>query len=256
MTIPKTAGRVSIERDGAVAVIRMRAGRANAMSAEMLSLMSDAVEEVRASDAEAAVFTGDGRFFSAGLALPDLIDLDRADMASFMRSVDAGMKDILTLPIPTIAAIDGPAIAGGCVLALMCDLRVMSSSARWIGLTEVRLSIGLPAMVVEALRFRVPASSLTPIALVGELWSPDDALGLGLVDEVTEPSGVVDRAIARAGSLAGSPVAFAQIKSSLLRPVVAEIERCGESELDSWLETWFSTAGQAQVRSVVAALRR
>jgi enoyl-CoA hydratase/carnithine racemase len=95
------------------------------------------------------------------------------------------------MPIPVVAAIDGHAVAGGCVLALQTDFRIMSAGT--IGLNEVRIGVGLPAVVLETLRLQVSAPALRTIALEGRLFEPEAAREIGLVDEVVAP----DRLIAR-----------------------------------------------------------
>jgi enoyl-CoA hydratase/carnithine racemase len=164
---------------------------------------------------------------------------------------------VLECPLPTVIAINGHAIAGGCVLALMGDVRLMTTAPAKIGLSEVQLAIGLPSIVVEPLRARVPVSSLVPIALEGTLFDPDGALRIGLVDELVDPGELVDRARARARAMtsAGS-AAYAQVKRALLRPVLAAFERHDPLERDAWLDTWFSADAQAKLRAAVARLAR
>lgn len=231
----------------------MVAGRANAMSAPVLLALRSAIAEARTADA--IVIKGDGRVFSAGLALPDLIDLDRASLGEFIDLFGSVMMDVLTSPVPTVAAIDGPAVAGGCVLALMCDLRVIGDTAGPIGLNEVRLGLGLPSVVVAPLRARVAGNAAVPIALGGELFQPPRALKLGLVDELVGSDSLESTALARAAALAGSPTAYEQIKTSLLGPVVEEITRNSAAERERWLDTWFGPLGRQMLSEVVARLR-
>src|SRR5262245_59121143 len=107
-----------MERIGEVARIRLEAGKANAMSAQLLDAIERAFDEFEASDARAAVLTGYGRYFSAGLALPTLIDLDRPAMKRFIERFNAVMERVLRCLRPVVAAVNGHAIAGGCVLLL------------------------------------------------------------------------------------------------------------------------------------------
>ena len=248
---------MQIERDGAIATLHIRAGKGNAMSAVMLGALGDAVAEVEASDARALVITGDGGFFSAGLALPELVDLDRDTMRGFIDVFAGAMRRVLTASLPTVAAINGHAIAGGCVLALQCDARIAANAPLKIGLNEVQLGIGLPAAVVEPLRLRVPAASLVPIALEGGLFDPARALALGLVDEVVAPPELLARATARATELARAPrAAYAQVKAAIARPAIAAIAEHGAGERERWLDTWFDPAAQRILRDAVARLRQ
>src|SRR5438874_13747500 len=165
-----------IERNGEVALIRLENGKANAIGPSFLDRLDGLLGQL--GDARAAVITGQGSAFSAGLELPVLVDLDRATMRRFIHQFEAVMLRVFELPIPLVAAVNGHAIAGGCVLALQADLRLAADRDARIGLNETQLGIGLPAVVLETLRCQVPASSLAPIALEGKLFSPRDALAL------------------------------------------------------------------------------
>lgn len=246
---------VIVERREEIAIIRLRGGRANAMSTDLLEALSRVVDQVTASDARAAVVTGDDKVFSAGLALPDLVDLDRAAMAERIDGFAVAMRRVLECPMPVVAAVNGHAIAGGCVLALMCDARIAATGGAKVGLNEVQLGIGLPAVVVEPLRLRVPPTSLTAIALEGRLFSVDDARAAGLVDEIVAPGELEPRAVARAAELGrASRAAYAQVKRALIRPALEAIDRVGTAEREAWLDTWFSPPARQLLRAAVARI--
>lgn len=231
-----------------VAILRMNAGKGNAMSATFLRALRDAV---RAVDARALVITGTGRIFSAGLALPELVPLDRPAMREVIALLEVVMEEIFALEIPVVASINGAAIAGGCVLALQCDRRVLAPEAK-IGLTEAALGIGLPPVALEPLRDAVPASSLGPIALEGKLFAAEEARALGLVDEIGDHG----RAIALARALADHGAAYAQIKRALRTPTIARMRAAREDELERWLDTWFSDLGRARLGAAVEKLTK
>jgi enoyl-CoA hydratase len=248
---------MQIERQGEVAILRIQSGKGNAMSTAMLNALVKAMRDVADSDAGALVITGDGNFFSAGLALTEIVDFQRGGMHAFIDLFSSAMRSVLVAPLPTVAAINGHAIAGGCVLALQCDARIAAAAPMKIGLNEVQIGIGLPAAVVEPLRLRVPPASLVPIALEGTLFEPGRAKELGLVDEVVAPAELLDRAIARAAELARAPrAAYAQVKGALLRPALAAIDTHGRDETAAWLDTWYSPGAQRIVRDTVARLRK
>jgi enoyl-CoA hydratase/carnithine racemase len=247
---------VHVAREGDLAILRLRDGKANAMSPAQIAALAAAVDEIRASDARALVITAEGKAFCAGLALPELVDLDRATMTRFMDDFTGAMRCVLEFPRPTVAAITGHAIAGGCVLALMCDARIMTSAPAKIGLSEVQLGIGLPAVVIEPLRARVPATSLTRLALEGALVDGAEAQRLGLVDEVAAPDAVLPRALERARALAtAGPAAYAHVKRALVRPIAEALAEHDLREREGWLDTWFSADGQSRLRTAVARLR-
>lgn len=238
-----------------VAVLRMRAGKANAIGRAFLETMSELVHALRASDASAAVITGDGRFFSAGLALPELVRLEREAMREVITSFERVMESLHALPLPVIAAVDGHAVAGGCVLALQCDRRVMARGRGRIGLSEIALGIGLPPSAIEGLRAAVPSAALAPIALEGRLLEADDARALGLVDEVVDADALMDRALSLARALgANGRPGYAQIKAALRGPALERMRAARADELERWLDTFFDPFARERLRAVVEKL--
>ncbi len=248
-------GVMEVTRDGEVAVVSMRGGKANAMDEAFLRGLLRLFDEVESSDARAVVVIGYGNFFSAGLAMPALIGLDRPGLATYMVLFERAMRRVFSFPRPVVAAVNGHAIAGGCVLALQCDLRLMADSQTKIGLNEVQLGIGLPSSVIEPLRLQVPAASLVPIALEGTLLTPADAKRLGLVDEVVPAAELLARGVERARSLArGSPAAVAQIKKALRGPSLEMMQKESIRQMETWLDTWFNPLTQERIRNAVAQL--
>ena len=238
-----------------VAILRMDFGKANAIGDAFLQKMSALLEEVAARKARALVLTGDGRIFCAGLDLPALLDRGAEEIGAFVDRFSTFMLRVFELPIPVVAAIDGHAVAGGCVLALQTDFRVMSAGT--IGLNEVRIGVGLPAVVLETLRLQVSPSSLRTIALEGRLFEPDAALAIGLVDEVVPPDRLMSRAMDKVRDLASvPPVAFARIKQSLRAQVAEAARRGAASDKKVWATGFASSETQTILREVVERLRR
>ena len=241
-----------------VAILRLQGGKANAMSSEVLDLIERLIDRFEASEARAAVLVGYERYFSAGLALPLLVDLERPAMKAFIDRFGEVMLRVFRCARPMVAAINGHAIAGGCVLALQCDWRVMvdAPEAR-IGLNETQLGIGLPSSVLEPLKLAVPAASLVPIAYEGLLFAPSEAQRLGLVHQLAPAAELEARATARARALATVPsTAVAQVKLGLRRPALEAIARHAAGETERWLDTWFSPAARDRLQAAVAKLKR
>jgi len=244
-----------IERHGSVALLRIESGKVNAIGPAFVETLPKLLDGL--GDADAAVITGQGSVFSAGLDLPALIDLDQPAMYRFIEQFNALMLRLFELPIPLVAAVNGHAIAGGCVLALQADLRFAADRDARIGLNEAQLGIGLPAVVLETLRAQVPASSLAPIALEGRLFAPREALQLGLVHEVVAETDLLARALERAQALAALPPAgVRQIKSALRRPISALIRATGAAESERWVQSWLDEKSQATLRATVARLKQ
>ncbi len=247
---------MKIETRGNVAILRLESGRANAMGPTFVASLSDLVDEAARGHAGAVVITGYERFFSAGLDLPTLIGLDRPAMERFLDIFERVMLRVFALERPVVAAVNGHAIAGGCVLALQADYRYMVDHGAKMGLSEVQLGIGLPAVVIETLRCQVLPGALRSIALEGRLFEPPGALEVGLVDGLARDDELLPRSLAKAEELAALPPgAFAQVKRSLRGAVVERVERLRQEERRMWLDTWFSQQGQARLRAAIARLR-
>ena len=132
---------MEIQTAGGVAVLPMRAGKANAIGSAFLDRLSAQLDAVESSQASALVLTGEGTAFSAGLDLPEVVALDRGGLERFIRRFSEVMLRVFTLPMPVVAAINGHAIAGGCVLAMQADARIAGAGDYRIGLNEVQLSL-------------------------------------------------------------------------------------------------------------------
>jgi enoyl-CoA hydratase len=248
---------MKIESSGNVAVLPMRAGKANAIGSAFLDRLSAQLDAVEASGAAALVLTGEGRAFSAGLDLPEIATLDRGALERFIRRFSELMLRVFALPVPVVAAINGHAIAGGCVLAMQADVRLAAEGDYRIGLNEVAIGLGLPAVVLETLRCQVSPGSLGPVALEGRLLLPEEARALGLVEAVLPPAALLERARGRAAELAALPrPAFRDVKQALRGPVAAAVRRVEREDARRWVETAFTPAARERLAEVVARLNR
>jgi enoyl-CoA hydratase len=239
-----------------VAVLQLAGGKANAMTPELLETIERMIDGFERSPAAAAVLIGHERSFSAGLALTHIIDLDIVELRRFIELFSRVMTRVFACPKPIVAAINGHAIAGGCVLALMCDWRIAADDpALRIGLNETQLGIGLPTIVLEGLRAAVPPASIVPIAIEGALFGPIQAHALGLVHALVPADELIAHATAKASALASlPPVAVAQVKRGLRAASLDLVARTSEQDIARWLETWFSPEAQARLRGAVARL--
>jgi enoyl-CoA hydratase len=234
------------ETHDTLTVLRMDHGKANALDVELLDALSRALEDTLESDAEAVVLTGTGQIFSAGVDLFRIVDGGAEYVERFFPALSETLRQLFAFPRPVVAAVGGHAIAGGCILAAACDLKVMASAdpatgkAGRIGVPELRVGVPFPASALEILRFAMPAQHLQELAYVGRTFTPDEALARGLVDELVEPSALLDRALELARVLAATPPAtFRLVKTQLRRPTLDWLESLEDID-DEALELWTS----------------
>jgi enoyl-CoA hydratase len=148
-------------------------------------LMRTIVDRVRAANGRPILVSGTGDAFSAGLNLKEVAALDRPGMERFLLLLDEVIDTLYGYPAPMVAAVNGHAIAGGCVLALCCDLRIAVNDPRArIGLNEVARGLEFPPKILALARQRIPAHAFQRVVLEGGLHDPAAALGLGLLDEI------------------------------------------------------------------------
>ncbi len=218
----------------------------NALGTSMMESILGRLEE---AGGDAVMFSGKGDAFSAGLNLKEIASLDAPGMARFVELVERLMDRIFNHPAPTVACVNGHAIAGGCVITLCCDHRVMTTDARArMGLNEVALGLVFPPKIFRITAHRVPPRSAHDVVLGGALHTPSDALRLGLVDELADDT----RAVAemRVRELAAHPRhAYAAAKSMLRDAVTAFDEREYAAALRATLPAWTSAEIKQRVLS-------
>ena len=248
---------MQIERYDKVSYLRINAGKGNALNPEFLQGLLGKPDEHEASDAHVLVVSGYERFFCAGLDLPTMLTFGRDQLCDFMKLLRRAFVRLFSCPTPTLSAINGHAIAGGCVLSYQADYSVMVEGNFKIGLNETQLGLGLPTEVFETLRARVPATSILPIAYEGKLFTPQEALQRGLVHELVPADKLEARAIEKANEMvASSRVAAAQVKAMQVRDLLAVVEAHADADLDRWLDTFYSDEAQALINAAVEKLKK
>ena len=229
---------LTIENRDGVRVVRMEFGHGNAMNQKMLDSLAIGLSD---GASQPTVLTGEGNIFSAGLDLVTLDRFDRADLEKFLTRFSATMIQILTAPYPLVAAVNGHAVAGGCVLALACDYRVGTEGEFKIGMTELSHGLPLPAVASE-----IPRGALTPqtyrtVVMSGVLMEPEIAKQVGIFDMVNKDAdSCIDQACVLAQKHGKSPEAFAGVKAAVVAPIVNAIKTLREPLDHRFLDIWFS----------------
>src|SRR5262249_38956385 len=190
---------IRVEHRDGIATVHLSRGKVNALIPEMVDELRVAFRELAArQDVAGVVLTGDGAFFSFGFDVPALYDLTPAAFLAFLRSFAALYTELFELPKPLVAALNGHAAAGGCMLALTAGGRGMAEGRGRMGLNEVAFGSSLFAGSVEMLRFVAGDAAASRAALGGALLEGGEALRLGLVDELVAGDRLLEVARARA----------------------------------------------------------
>jgi enoyl-CoA hydratase/carnithine racemase len=198
--------------------------------------------ELRRAKGEPLLLRGAGRAFSAGLDLGEVSTLQGESRLAFLTALDCLVLELFTYPGPTVAWVNGHAIAGGCILALACDHRVAAHAPQIkIGLTEVALGVAFPPAPLAVIRHRMPQHRVDEVVLGARLYSPSEALDRGIVDELAGDDG--ERARSCLDALASHPAAgYAQAKAALRGPIAAEAATGRERFFTEGLRFWSDPA--------------
>lgn len=242
---------------GPIREIKLNRAPVNALNPELVKQLDQAFSAA-AREARAVVFSGREGMFSAGLDVPTLLQLDAAEMGRFWRSFAGLLETIGSMPVPTVAAITGHSPAGGAVMALFCDYRIMAAGRFKIGLNETRVGLMLPGFIHQALVRLVGPHRAERLIVSGALLDPDQALQAGLVDEVaTDPAATVEAALAWCQEhLSLPPRAMSTNRKTMRASLVELFAGAAEAEHEAFLEVWFSNETQATLHALVESLKK
>lgn len=231
-----------IEREdlGGIRILRLAHGKVSAMDIELGEAFIAELQAAADPSVRAVVITGTGSSFSAGVDLFRVVKDGPAYGQRFLPRLDTMLRDALTFPKPLVAAVNGHAIAGGCILAATCDRRIMADGAGRIGIPELAVGVPFPALPLQIMAARMPDGALRDLVFSGRTVQVDEALALGLIDEKCGADALLDRAIAVATRLAAIPAgAFALTKEALTAPILERTDRhagLNARVVEAWLQ--------------------
>ncbi|MFH1688014.1 MAG: enoyl-CoA hydratase/isomerase family protein [bacterium] len=243
---------LSVDKTKATAVVTLARGKVNALSEAAVDELAETFQELaQDTTIRAVVLTGAGKFFSFGFDIPGFMDYPASDFGRFLQKFSSLYNRLYLSPKPLIAAINGHCIAGGCMLTNACDYRVMVDSGAKISLNEVTFGATVFAGSVEILRHLVGSKYAEEILLCGRMYGPQDALRIGLVDELAEASVLLNRALIVAEENYGyDATAFAQIKSLLRKPIADRYAPCEQPSIERFVEIWYAPAMRERLRQI------
>jgi len=246
---------IEIEKRDGVAVLRMADGKVNAMSLEFCDELTAKFQQLDPERTGAVIISGTGRIFSAGVDLVRLLDGGAPYIRRFLPALNAMLTTVFSYPRPVVAAVNGHAIAGGCVLACAADRRLMTPDPGRIGVTELLVGVPFPSIAMEIMRCAISPRYLENTVFSGATYAAAEALERGLIDEIVASDALLDRALVCAKALAAlSPPAFAFTKRQTRQPALERL--AADSSHDEVERIWAAPETLARIRDYVARTLR
>lgn len=240
---------------GDITELRLARPPVNALDPALCRAIADAVPAAVAAGARGIVLSGGEKVFSAGLDVPHLLTLgSREAVGAAWTDFLAAARAIAASAVPVVAAITGHSPAGGCVLALCCDYRVMAEGPFGIGLNETRVGLVAPDGIQHLMRRAVGAHRAETLLVRGELVESARALEIGLVDELAQPGAVVARALDWLRELLALPAGPVLRTRAIARADLLDALTPERIDIDTFVDAWTDPDTQAGLRALVARL--
>ena len=245
---------VSVDHGG-VRELRLARPPVNALNPALMTALRDALRAAVSAGCGAIVLSGAPGRFSGGLDVPELLRLERSDIRATWELFFALLKDVACSPVPVVAALTGHSPAGGTVLAIGADYRVLAEGPYLVGLNEVQVGLPLPEVIHRLLVHVVGARQAERLAVAGLLVEPAEALRVGLVDEVLALDEVIPRAVGWATGLVGRPAAaMSETRHLARRDVRGAFDGVTPRLIDEIVERWFSAETRGVMQGLAARL--
>ncbi len=244
---------ISVEHRERIAVLKLARSVTNALNQQHVTELAEAIHRVKTDpEVRGMVLTSaNEKIFSLGFDIPWLYEADQDQVGRFFRFFNETCLTLYTLPKPTLAAINGHAVAGGCILALCCDYRYMVEGRKWMGLNEIKLGVPVPYLPDCILRELVGVKTARDIMDTGEFYPAEKLVQMGVVDEVIAQQEVLSRAVSKAAELAVMPQAFALIKQNRVENIEAQVLARGEQKTAAFLKAWFAEDTRERLKEAI-----
>lgn len=238
-------------------LIQLKRGRSNPINAQMVNELRQVFRDLpHDTDVKGAILTGQPKFFSVGLDVVELYDYDRETMKAFWFDFSHLIVEMISCPKPIVAAINGHSPAGGCVLAMCCDYRVMANGKYNIGLNEIPVGIVAPSSIYYLYSFVVGEGLAYQLLMDGTLMNAEAAHKIRLVNEVADEADVLTQAENKLQQYMGfSPTAWQESKRNLRKPLLKRINDDFESGFEGTLYHWWSPEFRSQLQAMIAKLK-
>jgi enoyl-CoA hydratase len=239
------------ERDG-FTVLKLAHGKANALDIELCTALIDRVEQLRAAGSPPFILTATGKIFSAGVDLKRLLGAGQKYIRDFVPVLAECIRTLFEYPGPVVSAVNGHAVAGGCILACTADRRIMADGDARVGIPELRVGVPFPAAAIEVMRSTLSPARFRGLVYGGATLDARAAVHWGLIDELAPPDSLMDSAVNSARILGRIPAgAFRVTKAQLRLPALQRMDAAEVVAGDHVLSLWAAPETLAAVRRYV-----
>lgn len=240
---------IHLDFEDDLAVLRLDHGKANALDLELFDALVARLDEIAASDASAVVLTGTGRTFSAGVELFRVVDGGAEYLDAFLPALDRVVERLLSFPRPVVAAVNGHAIAGGCLLAMACDWRIGVHGGGKIGVPELLVGVPFPSLPFALLQATVPGPLVSRLVYRGHLLTLEEAAAAGMLHELAAADELAAVAARVARELGRLPRAAFALTKELERAPLLAAWRAGQVHDPRIRALWSDPATLAAIRT-------
>jgi len=245
---------INLDYQDTVAVVELNRGKTNALNLELVKKLQKSLQQVKADPRIRGVVlvSSNDKFFSIGFDIPRLIELHRKDFRIFYQSFNQVCLDLFTFPKPTVAAITGHAIAGGCILALCCDYRLIGEGHKLMGLNEIKLGVPVPYLADCALRSLVGVRIAREIIETGEFFPSKKLFRMGMIDQILPLEKVLTESIEKVRLLGSMPAdVYAVIKQNRVESISAQVKEYARGKEEIFLDCWYAVETRKQLKLAI-----
>ena len=233
---------MQVSKDGEIATVTLSRGKVNALNEPMVEEITKSFEDLAIdNEVRSIIFTGSGKFFSFGFDVPEFLNYSKSDFIIYLEKFTNFYTYLFLFPKPIVVALNGHTIAGGCMLATACDFRLMVTGKAKISLNEITFGSAVLAGSVEMLKYCVGSRNAQSILYSGAMYSAEEAIQLGLVDQVSSEDALTEDARKVAQELAQKDSsAFRCTKHLLRKPAVEEMIKREKDAILEFVDIWYS----------------
>ena len=250
---------IQVTKKDNYAILQLDRGKVNAINHEMVKEIRSVVAEVANSDEiQGLILTGKPHFFTAGLDVIELYSYDKEQITAFFADFGGLFIDLVTFEKPLVAALTGYSPAGGCVMAIACDYRVMAQGEKYtIGLNEVAVNVQISKNLTDAYSYWIGSGKAHRYIMNGKLLKVDEALEVGLIDQAVALDEVLPAAEKQMQKyLSFHQGIFINSKRHLRKDWLDKLETDPQKSLKEASEMWWQPEIRSRMKAFVESLRK